>query len=284
MILKAFAKINLSLNILSKRDDGFHELESVVLPIKLHDVIEVTVLRGDFIYDSIICDTFSLKESKYNLCSKAISYLRQKFGFKEYFQVIIHKAIPVQAGLGGGSSDAAAVIKCVQKLLNLNITSEDLEEIAGIIGCDVPFFLKSESCIMTGLGEHIEVFESKFKPFILLVKPEEGLATVETFGAFDKKHKQGKIPHSAELIEACNKNDLEKVRILANNDLQEVAEELVPEIKKIKENLLDDGFEMVQMTGSGSTVFALTNNKKLWKKSHKKYSELGYETIATKLL
>jgi len=283
MIVKAFAKINLSLNIIDKTEDNYHNLESVVLPLKLHDVIEVLPLKGDYIYDSIICDSFTLKATKYNLCAKAINYLRDKFHFKEYFQVIIHKDIFVQAGLGGGSSDAAAVIKCVQKILNLPINDELLAEMTGEIGCDVPFFLKNEPCVLTGLGEKLEPIQSKLKCYVLLVKPKEGLATIETFGAFDEKGVKSE-PKSEQIKECLAENNLLGLKDLIKNDLQDVAEELVPDIKTIRESLVNDGFEIVQMTGSGSTVFALSTNKKMVKKAEKKYATLGYDTAITKLL
>ena len=280
MLIEANAKINLALNIVERRVDLYHNLDMVVLPLKLHDTIDISVLpfKGEDSY--ITCDDPSITKGDFNLASVALRKMREYFNFTQQFRIHIHKAIPASAGLGGGSSDAAAVMKAVVKLLNLKTTEEELFKIALQIGADVPYFLKNKPARVNGIGEFITPIKIKKKYDVLLVKPKQGCATKEVFKASDDTSwGRADIEKTIEYIENDKLNELKNV---INNDLEEAATNIVPEIKLLKNRLYNDGFEIVGMTGSGSTVFAFVKNPKLAKRKLAKYQEdYGFAEITS---
>ena len=142
--IRSFAKINISLNITKKREDGFHELDSVMLPIALHDSLVVSKLNNA-IDNFVTVDDFSIGTFSYNLASFAIEKLQKIYHFNDKFRVLIHKVIPIQAGLGGGSSNAAFTLKAVNTMLKLGASDEELIDLAKTLGCDIPFFIKSSA-------------------------------------------------------------------------------------------------------------------------------------------
>ena len=159
MIEKAYAKINIVLDVIDKRTDGYHDIKSIMLPLELHDSIIIDTidnLNGD---DFIVCDNFKVGISKYNLCHKAIQIARETWGFKERFDVSIHKNIFLQSGLGGGSADAAAVLRAIIKLLKLDITKQELIDVATRIGADVPFMIFNKPAYVSGIGNKIKFLD-----------------------------------------------------------------------------------------------------------------------------
>ena len=150
--LKSFAKINISLNITKKRDDGFHEIDSVMLPISMHDSLVISRLKSapD---NYVTVDDFSIGSFTYNLATFSIEKLHSIYHFNDKFRILIHKVIPIQAGLGGGSSNAACTMKAVNSMLKLGATDEELIEISKSLGCDIPFFIKCKPARVQGVGE-----------------------------------------------------------------------------------------------------------------------------------
>ena len=185
MNIKAFAKINLALKVLNQRDDGYHNIESILLPLEMHDVIEIKIdnLAAD---DFVTCDDFCLKTVKYNLCHKVIDEARKKRGFTKKLRISIHKNIFIQAGLGGGSADAAATLIGIIKLFKINPTKEELIDLSIKIGSDVPWSLFSQPAIIEQKGEKIDFINFKQQYHCLLVKPSIGLSTKEVFDKFDE--------------------------------------------------------------------------------------------------
>ena len=185
--VKSFAKINVSLRVVSKRSDGYHELDSLMLPIELHDSIIISTLKNS--YDNFVTvDDFSNGLIHYNLASSAINALSKKYGFSTKFRVYIHKVIPMQAGLGGGSSNAAFTMKAVCSMLKLNPTDEELMELAAPLGADIPFFIRCLPARAHGIGEILEPLEIKNNYYCLIVKPTSGCSTKEVFAIADKKN------------------------------------------------------------------------------------------------
>lgn len=281
MIEKAHAKINLGLNVLDKRSDGYHNLETIMLPLELHDTLDISLLPFTSSDDFVTCDEYSLKITKYNLCHKAIDVMRKRYQFDRKLSIEIHKNIFVQSGLGGGSADAAATIRGIIKLFKLNVNAEELKEIAIEIGSDVPFSIFDKPAIVTSKGENVEFFEHSRDDYVLIIKPKAGLSTEEVFRESDKF-----------TLEHCN---LEKVlndfvtdeEVLSNeciNALEIPAFSLLPELKILKENLDKEGFDFVSMTGAGSAIFCLTKEKRLAKHIEEKYFKLGYEVELTTFL
>lgn len=283
LIVRSHAKINLSLRILGSLADGFHDLEMVNLPLELHDVIEVS--KAPYSIDTFVtCDDASLDFSRHNLCTKAICKLREAFGFKDNFVVNIHKEIPFAAGLGGGSSNAAAVMKAIVNILQLKADDEMLNEIGLQIGADVPFFLKMHPSIVTGIGEKLQPIPVAKSFLCLLVKPVKGLSTKKVFETYDERKPENLQIDTKKIVEALAAGDEETLAHTIGNDLQSTSSFLLPDISEIVDSLRFDGFKIVSMSGSGSTVFALTSNPKLAKEAHRKYEGLGYVTRLTKTL
>ena len=283
MVEKANAKINLSLDIKNLRDDGYHNLETIMLPLEMHDSLEVQILPPNATDDFVTCDDFSLKITKYNLVHRIIDEARERRGFTEHFLINIHKNIFLQAGLGGGSADAGAALRAVLKLLKINATKQDLIDIGIAIGSDVPWAIFNCPTLLKRKGDVLEFFDHVAPFYVLLVKPFDGLSTKEVFETADKCDDidHGDINLVKELYE---KDDLEGLGKAVFNSLENPASEILPEIQEIIESLKDDGFECVMMSGSGSCIFALTNDKKLRKRCEKKYTLDHYQVCATRFL
>ena len=278
--VKSYAKINISLRVVSKRSDGYHELDSIMVPIELHDSIIISTLKNS--YDNFVTvDDFSNGLIHYNLASSSIEALAKKYNFSTKFRVYIHKVIPMQAGLGGGSSNAAATMKAVNSMLKLNASDEDLIDIAGHLGADIPFFIKCAPARAHGIGEILEPIEIKNNYSVLIVKPTSGCSTKEVFAIADKT--QFKPVDIDTVVKALKEGDDDLLASVMGNSLEEAAMSLVPEIKQIKDTLLASGLKLVLMSGSGSTVFALSTDQSLIKKVARQLED-KYTVEVTKII
>ena len=280
MDMKSYAKINVSLRVLGKREDGYHNLEMVNLPIELHDVVSVEKIAGGDTY--IICDDLRLMGLKTNLCQKAVEAMRNHYHFKENFMIHIHKEIPFAAGLGGGSSNAACVMMAINSLLKLKASIDDLVKLGRPLGADIPFFFYLKPAKVTGIGEIVEPIKCDHPYYCLLVKPEKGLSTKDVFVACDEF--EAKRIDTEGVIKGLENGDDGFVSRSIGNDLMPAAVKLLPEVGEIYASLMDDGFTICQMSGSGSTVYALSTNLKKCKEAERKYSKLGYVSILTRTL
>ncbi|HBP43185.1 MAG TPA: 4-(cytidine 5'-diphospho)-2-C-methyl-D-erythritol kinase [Firmicutes bacterium] len=279
MIVKAHAKINLGLNVLDKRDDGYHNLETIMLPLSLHDSLDISILPNNDSDDFVTCDECSLKINKYNLCHKAIDALREKFKFKQKIRIDIHKSIFIQSGLGGGSADAAATIKGVAKLLKLNITDQDMIDIAIKIGSDVPWAIFEKPAIVESKGNKINFFEHNNNFNILIIQPHFGLSTVEVFHEYDKFEP---LPHcDIQAVKSSFINDDGKLNELCINNLQEPAFKMLPQLKELYDLVKKENVDFVSMTGAGSAIYCFIKDKKMSKKLEDKYYKLGYNVELT---
>lgn len=278
--IRSFAKINISLNITKKRDDGFHEIDSVMLPISLHDSLVVSKLKtaND---NFVTVDDFSIGTFNYNLATFSIEKLQSIHHFNDKFRILIHKVIPIQAGLGGGSSNAAFTMKAVNEILKLGISDDELIDIGKTLGCDIPFFIKCVPARVQGVGEIITPITIKNNYYVLLVKPEIGCSTKEVYTLSDTMQlKTCDVDGVVKALEDGNDELLEKSM---GNALQDPAIQLVPSIQAIIDELHQMGLKMVQVTGSGSAVFALSTNKNILKKAFKEL-ENKYEVEIAKVL
>lgn len=278
--IKSYAKINIALNVEGKCADGYHLLDSVALPLELHDTILLSTLKNA--RDTYVTiDDFSQGIIDYNIATLAIEKFHLKYGLDNKYRVYIHKVIPMQAGLGGGSSNAAFILKAINKLSKVNAGNEELKEIGKTIGADVPFFIDAVPARMQGIGEVLTPIEIKNNYYVLLVKPHDGLSTKEVFAKSDElKLETGNID---KVIEALRSGDDDLLADSIVNSLEKPAIELLPEIDKIKGLLRGYGVKIVGMTGSGSAVFALSQNKKLLKQIEKELED-KYVTVLTKIL
>ena len=278
--IRSFAKINISLNITKKRDDGFHELDSVMLPISLHDSLIVSKLNNA--NDNFVTvDDFSIGTFSYNLATFSIEKLQSIYHFNDKFRILIHKVIPIQAGLGGGSSNAAFTMKAVNSMLKLGASEQELIDIAKTLGCDIPFFIKCKPARVQGIGEILTPISIKNNYYVLLVKPEAGCSTKEVYGISDTMDL--KVCNIENVIQALENGDDELLANNISNALQEPAIKAVPAIQTIIDELHGFGLKMVQVTGSGSAVFALSTDKKLLNKTLKKLED-RYEVELAKVM
>ncbi|MEW6556336.1 MAG: 4-(cytidine 5'-diphospho)-2-C-methyl-D-erythritol kinase [Elusimicrobiota bacterium] len=254
MKLKANAKINLFLEVLNKRKDGYHNIRTVFQEISLADDIFITEKRETDAKQhakqtrnnnmiKICCDNPEIPTDKKNLVYKAAMLLKKQFNIKKGVEIKIKKRIPVGAGLGGGSSDAAAVLKGLNRLWELNLTKTQFIKIAKQIGADVPFFVLGGRCFGEGIGDKLTPLKIKKKEWYVMVKPQFDISTKSAYSLLTKSQKISKI------------NKL-------GNRLEDVIIRHYPEIKKIKEKLIKYGAEFSLMSGSGSGVFGIVRNKK----------------------
>jgi 4-diphosphocytidyl-2-C-methyl-D-erythritol kinase len=248
--LKAPAKINLYLRVLGKREDGYHEIESLVQAIDLYD--EIVIEKSDLM--ELDCDDPSLPSDEGNLASKAAFLLQQRSYFPGA-KISLKKNIPVGAGLGGGSSDAAFVIRGICELYNMDLSTGEILDIAAKVGSDVPFFLTTGQAVITGRGEKVKSVRLPTDYKIALIVPPRANSTAEIYGKLKKdltkKHDpillKREIPSSS------------FYRLMSSfvNDLEEAVLVDWPELAKLKELLISSGCIYSLMTGSGSAVFGV---------------------------
>lgn len=258
-LVRTPAKINICLNVTGKRDDGYHFLDMVILPLELHDSMLFSHLPKG-VENYVTIDDFSLGPITYNLATSAIEKLKAAKHFDDNFRVIIHKNIPMQSGLGGGSSNAASTLVALNKHLKLGFNDDQLIEIGKSLGADIPFFIKGKPSRCRGIGEQLDPINIKNDYYVLLVKPNEGCSTKGVYEVSDTMV----LPtgNVETVIKALEEGDDELLANSIFNALEEPAMKLVPEIRNIKQELIDNGLKIVQMTGSGSAVFALSTDKK----------------------
>lgn len=283
LMVKAHAKINLALGVVGKRSDGYHLLESIMLPLELHDRVEVEIIPSNYGGTFITCDDISVPTDETNLVHKAFALMKQKFNFKQEFRIHIHKIIPLSAGLGGGSADAAAVINALNRILKLNLSRENLIDIAYQIGADVPFCLFNRPAYVTGIGEKLEEIKCHDRYYVLLAKPKEGLSTRQIFNDYDTMQIDKKVDMK-ELKAALQKGDDQDIAGNMINALEEPAFIRMPSVQKIKEKLVELGFTKVLMTGSGTCVVCLSKDLKALQKAESEINSLAYFTKITETL
>lgn len=257
MIEVAHAKINLSLDIQRKRSDGYHELKSVFLPLLLHDTLQI-----DFSDQSTLtCDDPSMPVDESNLILKAIRLVQSTYGVTQNFNVHVTKRIPAMAGLGGGSSDAAAMLRAMNTMLSMNLSNQDLICLAKQLGADVPFFLKQKPAVVSGIGDVIEEISFPFALPVLLIKPEFGISTKQAYETL--RLDLCEHPNMDCLIQSIRNSDYDAMVKRLGNSLEYSAFLLEPDILVLKETIQKMGFDAVLMSGSGSAIFALTRQRQL---------------------
>ena len=257
MITFPHCKINLGLHITGKRPDGFHSLESVFLKVPLHDVLEVTEQKesdGDSAWSFESSGIAFPGDASSNLVIKAYEVLKDLFSLPPV-KIFLHKIIPMGAGLGGGSSDGAFMLKLLNRKFGLNIPASELMELAVKLGSDCPFFIDDDSAYVTGRGEVTEPFPVNLKDyFIVLVNPGIHVGTAEAFGMIKP---QSNRPDIRRILE----KDIQEWKDDLINDFEKPVANKYPEIMRIKQRLHDAGALYSSMTGSGSTVFGIFKDK-----------------------
>ena len=251
MITYPNAKINLGLNIVEKRPDGYHNLETVFYPINLQDALEVNLLEGE--------EDFSLKvsgvpiegEPENNLVVKAYRLLKKDYPEMPAIDIHMYKHIPTGAGLGGGSADAAFMIKLLNDKFKLNLSIEKMEEYAAILGADCAFFIQNKPVFATGIGNIFEPIQLSLKGYYLvLVKPDIFVSTKDAFAHI--------IPtQPTQSLKEIIRMPVETWRATMKNDFENSVFQKFPEIAAIKDKLYDLGAVYASMSGSGSSVYGI---------------------------
>ncbi len=281
--VKAYAKINLALNVYDRKEDGYHNIDMVTIPLDLHDIIELELLPKG--YESYITsDDDSLPTDESNLSNKAFRKMKEKFHIDKNVLIHIYKRIPMCAGLGGGSADAAAVINATLKAIKLKPSQDDLISLASSIGADVSFCLYNKPARCRGIGEKLDFITLKKRYHVLLIKPNEGVSTALAYQTFDELETKPQLSNIERLIEGLKIGDEKIIAEEMKNSLQECAIKIVPEIKNIIDTLKKDGFPLTMMSGSGSTVFCMSLNHHAILEEYKKFSKLNYTVIVTQTL
>ncbi len=247
------AKINIGLNIISKRADGFHNLETIFYPVAVKDAVEIiedTTSSTDVIFSST--GNTITGNTDDNLCIKAIRLLKKDFQLPPV-KIHLHKNIPMGAGMGGGSSDASAILLLLNKKFQLNITREKLMEYALLLGSDCPFFIINKPCFASSRGEVLNEINLDLSTYkILIVHPGIHVNTGEAFGQLNA----ATFSVAGDLMEHL-KMDIKLWRHYINNNFEESVFKKHGAIKEIKEKLYNEGAIYSAMSGSGSAVFAI---------------------------
>jgi 4-diphosphocytidyl-2-C-methyl-D-erythritol kinase len=257
LILKAPAKINWFLRITGKRDDGYHNISSLFQCIDLYDDLSFTASEGI----ELICDLDIPIEE--NIVYRTACLLKKLTSSRKGARITLNKNIPHGAGLGGGSSDAACALKGLNTIWRLGLTGAELSSIALEIGSDVPFFLKGPSALAEGRGERLQPLKVLPSVDLLIVKPDVSVSTAWAYSSYDALRKLTKKAIDIKLfIQAFNRQDFAFLRGLIENDLEKVVAERYPVVGDIKSELARTGAVISAMTGSGSAVFGVFENRK----------------------
>lgn len=249
MILHANCKINLGLDILRRREDGFHDLETVMIPVLgLYDVVEVERVEGKSIFEQrglvVDCDP------EQNLCMKALRLMQRLYGVGDV-RITLDKRVPFGAGLGGGSSDATAVILAVNELFELGLSEDRLIEVAAMIGSDTAFFVRNTPQLCTGRGEKMEPIDLPLQgKYLAIAKPDEGVSTKEAYSGVKPAVPQVRLN---ELLQ----RPIEEWQGNVKNDFENHIFVAHPAIAELKKAMLDAGAVYASMSGSGSAVFGI---------------------------
>ena len=274
---KAYAKINLFLNVVGKRLDGYHELEMVMIPLKLHDKLKFERIEEKKI--EIKTNKEITKNIEDNIVYKIATYLMEEYDVENGVKITIDKNIPQGGGLGGGSADGAATIRGLNRLWKLDLSLQDMAEMGETFGADVPFCVYNKPAVVRGIGEKLDFIKCNCYLNVLLVNPGYEISTKEVFSKVDiNKTVERNISH---IVEGIQMGEISVVEKELFNYLETITFEMKPEINNIKNTLIDSGLKGVLMSGSGATVFAISNSKKELKEIGKSLNK-DYKVVLTK--
>lgn len=279
MKIRAYAKVNLALDVVRKREDGYHELDMVMAPITLHDLIYIDRIKSGI---EITSNNSRVPTDERNIMYKVAKILIDRYHIPWGVKIHIYKHIPTQAGLAGGSSDGAAVLKAMNHMFRLNLSLETLASIGKEVGADIPFCIYEKMAVVKGIGEKLEFINEDFHCHLLLVKPKKGVSTKKSFGMLDLK--SAKHPQIENMVNGIKKNDYQQVIDSLGNTLEKPSMEMVKDIEKIKLEMLELGFDGALMSGSGSCVFGLTLNEEKLEEGYQYFKNKYYFVRKTQIL
>lgn len=280
MQLKAYGKINISLDVVGKREDGYHLLRMIMQTIELYDLITVDKAKEGI---NITCNKTYIPIDERNLAYKAAKLFMDTYGIKSGADIDIKKNIPVTAGLAGGSTDAAAVLKAMRTIFKPDIEDEELMNLGLKIGADVPFCITGGTALCEGIGEKITSLNAFKNHILVIVKPHFGVSTKEVYQNLDI-NKIYKHPKTEEIIKAVENDDLKQVAYLMKNVLENVTLRKHYILKNIKNEILRMGSIGAMMSGSGPTIFGFFDDMLKAAYCYDKFKEKYNEVFITRTI
>lgn len=278
---KAYAKLNISLDVIRKRVDGYHDLEMVMQSASLADDITLELIENGI---EISTNRHYIPNDERNIAAKAAKAFFAEVGYTGGVRINIEKRIPVCAGLGGGSSDAAAVLRGLNELLKAEKSAEDLRKISEHIGSDVPFCVEGGLCLASGKGEVLEDLGEMESLWVLICMPHFSVSTPELFSKVDKRKLKLK-PDTKGIVKAIQRDDVHDVAVRMYNVFEDVLDKRSAQIVgKIKRDLLDNGAIGSVMSGTGSAVYGFFKDKETAEKAEKSMKTNIRETFVCKTI
>ena len=263
--LKAYAKINLALDVTGRRDNGYHDVRMIMQSINLYDELLIFRNSKDDMNDSrriiIETDSSEIPDNEDNLVYKAAKLFMDECGTENGVRIVLKKNIPVAAGMAGGSTDAAAVLKGMNSLFELELTQERLCEMGVKIGADVPYCIMGGTALSEGIGEILTPLHPMPECTILIAKPDISVSTGYVYTTFDSLSEK-RHPDVDAMISAIDRGDIMEISKMLGNSLEGVTQEEYPIIKNIKKTMLGNNAMGALMSGSGPTVFGLFDDRK----------------------
>lgn len=255
--IKAFAKINLALDVLGKRSDGYHEVDMVMQGINLHDVVEITTAEAEI---QLSCTLPELGCAEDNLAYAAALLLQKNYPQVRGLSIHLHKNIPLAAGLAGGSADAAAVLIGVNELYELGLDLAGLQELGARLGSDVPFCLNPLTARARGRGEIMSPLPECPPLWLVLCKPSFGAATAEVYRHLSRVTVPAR-PDTAKVIAALERQDSNHLLLEAGNVLEYATFDLYPVLREYAQEMMARGSSRVLMSGSGPTLLGFASDE-----------------------
>lgn len=279
MEIKAYGKINLSLDVTGVLENGYHSVAMTMQSVELCD--KVFIEKNNTQVITVITDNSKIPDGKDNLAYKAAELMVKTYNLPHGFDIKIEKNIPLSGGMAGGSTDAAAVMRGIKQLCNLNKGNEELMELGVTLGADIPFCIQQRSAFAQGIGEKLTNIKGLSKDtYILLVNPNIEISTKQIYNLIDTKKCYNTVDNKA-LIEALKKRDLDTASKNMKNIMQTVTAELCPEINTIIDTLEKNGAKAALMSGSGATCFGVFEDKKSVVTAQKAFINTNYFTAIT---
>lgn len=270
--LKALAKINLGLDVLGRRENGYHDVRMVMQSIYLYD--NVTIEKTEEPGIQLVTNLYYLPIDENNIAYKAAKMLMDEFQILSGVKIILDKHIPVAAGMAGGSSNAAAVLVGMNRLFGLNLSQQELMERGVKLGADVPYCVMRGTVLAEGIGEILTPLDPMPKCYVLVAKPAIGVSTKVVYEKLDSKEIEDH-PDIDSILAGLKEQDLKKVAASMGNVLERVTVDDYPIIEDIKNVMLEAGALNAMMSGSGPTVFGIFEDKKTAKEAQRKMRSSG---------
>lgn len=253
---KAYAKVNLTLSVGNKREDGYHNISSIMQTISLCDIL--TLKKSDKI--SLVSDCKFLPTDERNLAVQAAKLFFEKTAIRGGVDIELKKNIPVSAGLGGGSADAAAVLRGLNRLYKTRLTDGELCDMGAKLGADIPFCVIGGTALAEGIGERLTPIANNTKMYFIVSPRGKGVSTKQMYALLSKQGKRLNIENDA-MIDALRIGDTDRVSRLMSNDFELISLDIKPSLGDIKRGFRQTGAIRSMLSGSGSAVFGLYDNK-----------------------